>query len=227
MSAFAVRQVRPELIDTLAPEAPAALASRRDLRRINVIMLHSRIVAGLLKAHIKDPPRRILDLGCGDGHATLALARAMAPHWGRPMLTLVDTQPSISLDVLARFAALGWTVDVVSADASAYRGPPCDLALANLFLHHFEPPALKRLLATIAGQSRDFVATEPLRTAFAHLASRCVGAIGANAVTRHDAPASVRAGFRGGELSALWPGRVRFEGARGPLTHAFVGSAQG
>ena len=38
------------------------------------------------------------------------------------------------------------------------------------------------------------------------MASRLVGALGANAVTREDAVLSVRAGFRGAELSALWPG---------------------
>ena len=57
------------------------------------------------------------------------------------------------------------------------------------------------------------------------VAARAVGAIGANAVTRHDAPASVRAGFHGAELSRLWPGEVGFEGRRGPFTHGFA--AQG
>jgi len=44
-------------------------------------------------------------------------------------------------------------------------------------------------------------------------------------VTRHDAVVSVRAGFRGGELAALWPrgeGWTIEERARGPFGHAFV-----
>jgi hypothetical protein len=32
-----------------------------------------------------------------------------------------------------------------------------------------------------------------------------IGAIGANAVTREDAVLSVRAGFRGSELTVVWP----------------------
>ena len=50
-------------------------------------------------------------------------------------------------------------------------------------------------------------------------------AIGANEITRHDAVASVRAGFRGQELSALWPEPDRWrlqEWAASPLSHCFV-----
>ncbi len=69
------------------------------------------------------------------------------------------------------------------------------------------------------------MATEPLRSSASLLASRLVGAMGANDVTRHDAPASVRAGFRGRELGALWAprcGAVLVETKRMPFTHAFA-----
>ena len=55
------------------------------------------------------------------------------------------------------------------------------------------------------GTAKAFVACEPRRSAFALLGARMVFALGANDVTRHDAVASVRAGFRGRELSGLWP----------------------
>jgi hypothetical protein len=58
------------------------------------------------------------------------------------------------------------------------------------------------------------------------LASRLVGLVGANAVTRADAVLSVRAGFRGKELSALWPASgaewLLEESAAGPFCHRFV-----
>jgi hypothetical protein len=44
-------------------------------------------------------------------------------------------------------------------------------------------------------------------------------------VTRHDAVISVRAGFAGRELSALWPDRDRWlviEGPAGRFSHRFV-----
>jgi hypothetical protein len=50
-------------------------------------------------------------------------------------------------------------------------------------------------------------------------------AIGCNAVTRHDATVSVRAGFSGNELSALWPadsGWQLTERRAGFFSHVFV-----
>jgi hypothetical protein len=70
-----------------------------------------------------------------------------------------------------------------------------------------------------------FVACEPRRSALALGASRLVGLIGCNEVTRYDAPISVRAGFAGRELSGLWPAGGAWqlrEGARGLFSHCFV-----
>jgi hypothetical protein len=56
-------------------------------------------------------------------------------------------------------------------------------------------------------------------------ASRLLGLIGCNEVTRHDAVVSVRAGFVDQELSALWPERTRWhlqEEAAGLFSHCFV-----
>ncbi len=228
-AAPAARRIVPELLDTMRPEAPAACASRRDLRRINALMLQTRIVTGLLKSHVPRPPRRIVELGCGDGHATLAVARTMAPAWPGVILTMLDAQPVVGQAVCEEIVGLGWRVEVTTADAFDWleRAAPHDLAIANLFLHHFEGAALSRLLESVAALSETLVATEPRRSAVALAAARSVRAIGANAVTRHDAPASVRAGFRGVELTAHWPGQVLFEGPRGPLTHAFAASGLG
>jgi hypothetical protein len=103
-----------------------------------------------------------------------------------------------------------------------------DIITANLFLHHLEAPALTQLFALAAGRAQGFVACEPRRSAFALLGARLVGALGANDVTRHDAVASVRAGFRGGELSAHWPrkdGWKLYEHGAFPFTHAFCAHA--
>ncbi len=223
---LAARRVGHELLDAMPPEAPAAGASRRDLRRINALMFQTRIMSRLLGAHVSRP-RSVVELGCGDGHATLGLARAMAPAWPGASLVMVDAQPVVSADVRAEIEALGWTVEVVTADVFDWlgRAAPTDVAVANLFVHHFDGSALSRLLSGVSAVSRTFVATEPRRSAFALLAAGSVGAVGANAVTRHDAPASVRAGFRGRELTRHWAGEVLFEGARGPFTHAFVASS--
>ncbi len=84
-------------------------------------------------------------------------------------------------------------------------GPRVDVVMANLFLHHFEDKPLAHMLSLIAERTGVFVACETRRSTATMVGARMLGAIGCNDVTRHDAAASIRAGFRDGELSALWP----------------------
>jgi hypothetical protein len=95
--------------------------------------------------------------------------------------------------------------------------------LANLFLHHFKPPELATLLALAAPRAQHFLACEPRRSRLALGLSHLVWLLGCGPVTYHDAVISVRAGFTGDELTALWPqnGWQLQERAIGPLTHFF------
>ncbi|WMS41987.1 class I SAM-dependent methyltransferase [Acuticoccus sp. MNP-M23] len=233
MPSLAARHVEAEVLDHLAPQDSRARASRRDLSRINTLMFAPRILARLLSRHAPEPPRRILEIGCGDGRMSLALAGRLARRWPGVALTLLDQQAGLVTDqTRAAFSALGWEVDVVSADAFDYLAgnpPHFDIALANLVLHHFEDEMLARLLAGLGRHAALVVAAEPLRRPFALAASRTLAVIGANDVTRHDAPASVRAGFRTGELGALWPatfGPVLEDRACGPFSHVFAASGE-
>ena len=119
---------------------------------------------------------------------------------------------------IARFASRGWQVRAEQADVFEWlRGPATpafDAIVANLFLHHFEPSQLAELLMLASGRTRVFVACEPRRSQLALLGCRLMWFIGANDVTRHDALVSVRAGFTGHELSALW--RAAWPGRAGP-----------
>ena len=224
------RVVTPEILDGLAADDPRAVRSRGDLGRINWLTGQARIMAGLLDRHLgrRDAPR-LLEIGSGDGRAALRLARRLAPRLPGAHLTLLDLAPATRPGVLDGIRAAGWTAEVVTADAFerlARPGPRLDAVLVNLLLHHFKEDALLRLLARVAARARLIAATEPRRDAPSYLGARLTGLIGANAVTRHDAPASVRAGFAGRELSALWAraggGRVLDESRRLPFTHAFA-----
>jgi hypothetical protein len=222
------RCVEPEWLDQLTENDVHAVGSRRDLRRINGWMLQSAIMARLLRRHCGvSPPRRIVDIGTGDGTFMLRVARRLAPHWPAVSLLLLDRRDVISRETRAGFAAIGWTVDTMVADAFeglARHNGNADLVTANLFLHHFPADELARLLALAAGTAPVVAACEPRRGVVPLLASRLSWAIGANRVTRHDAPASVRAGFAGRELSALWPyhGWDLDERESGPFTHCFA-----
>ncbi|WP_414832626.1 methyltransferase domain-containing protein [Afifella sp. YEN Y35] len=229
MSGLAFRRVEPEILDQLSEQDPRAVGSRRDLKWINVIMTQAPIAAGLLRGSLVKPPKRILEIGAGDGTFMVKLARRLAPHWRDVDLVLLDRQHLLSDESFAAFGALGWTVRPVQADVFDYversADRDFDLVTANLFLHHFDDEELGRLFARVAEIAPVFVATEPLRGKLPLVTAHMLWAIGANDVTRHDAVASVRAGFAGRELSALWPagfrGRLQ-EGRRGLFTQAFV-----
>jgi hypothetical protein len=269
-----------ERLDHLPPGCPSAIASRRDLRRINRLSAQSAIASGALRRRLRGSPRRILELGAGDGSSALLLARRLAGVWPGVTMVLLDRQDVVTPAIRRGFAAVGWRAEPVVADVfdwlardaftcdhlrhfylksaagvpspcrgeveeaadsetggglrcsdsvrhhparKASPGAPFDAVLANLFLHHFDA-RLAELLAGAARLAPLFVATEPRRDAFTLAGSRLVGLIGANAVTRHDAPASVRAGFAGQELTALWPDQSwqTEERRAGLFTHLFV-----
>jgi SAM-dependent methyltransferase len=227
------RDVQSEQLDELSPADPAAVRSRGDLRRLNRIMGNPGILAHALLRHSMATPAspvrlRLLDLGSGDGTALLRIARILGPAGLTAEATLLDRLKLVTPETDRAFTALGWTVKVVAADAYPWLmalQDNLDVMVANLFLHHFPDRALADLLQAAAAVTRLFVACEPRRSATALAASRLVGLIGCNGVTRHDAVASVRGGFAGSELSALWPTAPNWElheDSAGFFSHRFI-----
>jgi len=224
------RCIEPELLDELPANDPRAIRSRRDLRRVNSLMGNVGVIArGLLDTFAERPPRQLVDLGAGDGNLMLRLARRLSPVWPNLEITLVDRQDIVSVETRRELEALSWRVHSVAADVFDWlaRTPDraVDLVIANLFLHHFSNPDLSRLLQLVSGRTNCFAACEPRRYPAALRASRWLWLLGCNQVTRHDAVASVRAGFAGLELSALWPENGSWhlrEEAVGLFSHRFV-----
>lgn len=231
MSELRDRHLEPEILDGLAADDPLAIASRRDLHRINALMFQARFQASLLRAHVPTPPLRILEIGSGDGRFMLAVARLMADRWPGVEVTMVDRVSLVGEDVCEGFARLGWQARPLVTDIFDWNeqslGAPFDLVCANLILHHFDDTLLRDLLSRIMRLAPMLVATEPLRARGPLVATRFLRLIGAGPVTLNDAAQSVRAGFRGSELSHLWRqagGTPVMEGRRGLFTQGFVGA---
>jgi hypothetical protein len=220
------RQLETELLDVLPADDPAAIHSRRDLQLLNAVMLHPAMMARRLRRLAPVPPKRIIELGAGDGSLMLRLARRLARHWPGVATVLVDQQAIVPAATRAEICELGWRQEQVAQDVFAYlaAATPADIIIANLFLHHFESPQLVEILARSAALAPLFVALEPRRAALPLLGSRLIWVLGCNHVSRHDAAASVRAGFRGRELSALWPDLGGWSLHEGPaaLSHGFT-----
>jgi len=224
------RRVEPEWLDELPQGDPRAVWSRRDLKRINGWMQQGRIMTRLVVAALDGrTPRNFIELGAGDGTFMLALAKRLAPRWPNVKVKLVDRQNIVTERTRRGFSDLGWQAEAISTDVFdflARAAPGCaDLVTANLFLHHFEGDSLAKLLKGAARLADAFAACEPWRAGSGLIGSRLLWAIGCNDVTRHDALVSVRAGFRGKELSELWPNDEDWhleEEPALPFTHGFL-----
>jgi hypothetical protein len=179
------RRVEPEWLDTLPHEDPRAVRGRRDLRLVNALMGNERWILREATARPEAAARGIVELGAGEGRLLARLA-----HLG----------PATGLDLAPRPAGLtpivGWRQGDLLEGGDPVKG---GILVANLFLHHFSPEQLRRL-GRLAERFEAFLAVEPLRSrralALAALLAPTVGP-----VTRHDMPASIRAGFRPGELA--------------------------
>ena len=247
------RVVARETLDHLAEDDPDAQRSRRDLQRVHLAMgtrgILLRALAGSNVRHTGTGVLRLLELGAGDGSLMLGVARQWEAQgksldraqgkaqWPLVEITLLDRQRLVTPATLAAFAKVGWTatvqvVDVLDWALDALSQPEqgifarWDAIVANLFIHHFEESQLAALLAAIEARSNCFFACEPRRARLALAGSHLIGAIGANSVTREDAVLSVHAGFRGMEISALWPGQLKQwllkEYSAGLFSHCFI-----
>ena len=191
----------------LPPDDPRAIRSRRDLARINAVMRQQRIMAQgagrVFRAHACWPIwAAATAVSAGRGQAA---AETLARREGRDRST---ARPSSARETRAGFAALGWSCE--SHAGRYFRN------LAAAFSPTSSPPICSCIISTMRRWRgcwrwwrRGPEALSPASRAARALPCWERGwsvSLGANDVTRHDAVASVRAGFAGKELSALWPG---------------------
>lgn len=223
------RVVEPELLDVLPPQDRRALRSRLDLRRLNKCMNHPCTMAHALSKNligVKAP--HIVELGAGDGDFLLSVASRLGKQLPAAEATLVDRLDAFAPGVLKGFSDLGWRVHAEIAEVSDWlRQSPnaADAIIANLFLHQFRPEALTEMLRLAAQSTKVFIALEPRRSWLPRLCGHFLWTIGCSSVTCHDGRISIRAGFLGHELSAIWPDKKQWELDERPVglfSHLFI-----
>src|SRR5688572_15541426 len=157
------RTIQPELLDTLSPNHPDALHSRRDLRVINRVMGNHRWLEQVLRTRTR-PGEKILELGAGAGELIGRLYRTGL---------IVD-----GLDFLA--APEGWAEPLTwhSADLRSFdRFHDYQVILGNLVFHHFDDPELTKLGARLRQTARLIVACEPNRRRLSQVSFRLLAPI--------------------------------------------------
>jgi hypothetical protein len=187
------RQVRPELLDSLEPEDPAAIHNRRDLRILNRIMGNYRWMRFALE-EILLPGDSVLELGAGTGELGGYLRKqasfssfnyAGLDLWPRPTDWPTDwAWHHLDLNAYANYA-----------DHSVLCG--------NLILHQFKDSAIRTLFQSILPNVRALVFCETARRALHLMQLPLANLLRINYVSRHDARVSVEGGFKGQELPEL------------------------
>ncbi|HEU6448944.1 MAG TPA: class I SAM-dependent methyltransferase [Verrucomicrobiae bacterium] len=219
------RIVQPEILDTILPDDSRSPKLRRDLARINFWMGNHRTIRIALKKQFgARAPKKIVELGAGEGKLLLSIAKSS--NWNNVDATLVDRNKIVAPETLAEFLRRGWRAEILTADVFDWaQNEVTDAVIANLILHHFESDRLADLFRRISGQTNFFIANEPHRFRCAPLFKPLFYGLGYHAITVHDATVSIQAGFAGGELSQLWPDKKNWQLAErraGLFAHLFI-----
>lgn len=181
------RRLEPELLDSLPPDDPAAIRSRRDLLLVNRIMGNAPWFETAL-ARLVRPGERMIELGSGTGELAARLRRIT------PLIDGIDRVPPPPY----------WpaTAHWHQTDIRTFTGwDTASVVIGNLILHHFDGATLRALGAAIVPHARVLVFSEPTRKRRNQWIWNLAAPLcGANYVTRHDGRVSIAAGFLGDEL---------------------------
>jgi len=188
------RIIEPELLDHESPERAAP--SLRDLVRINRLLGGHRVLREALAHCVRDGDSfTMLDVGSASGDAGEIVQR----RYPAARVT--------SLDYRAHHLGAAASGDRVLADAFRLPFAPrsFDIVYCGLFLHHFSNEDVAGLLRAFGVTARRFVIANDLERhplAYYFLpATKWL--MRWDAVTCHDGPVSVQAGFSRSELDGL------------------------
>lgn len=239
------RTRQAELMDDPALPAADHMHALDALARINLVSLTSaqlvraitRIAAGRDASRSTGRPQgeplRVVDMACGGGDVTVALARRLGRRLPRGTaerptvhVTGLDKSPR-AVDRAERHsrnrtgtAHVTFGVHDILADTC----PPCDIATVSLFLHHLDDDDAVHVLASLAGAARIGIVVSDLLRTVTGLTLAVVGTavLSRSRVARVDGPLSVRAartpaeyrnlldraGLREATIHRSWPQRA-------------------
>ncbi len=250
---------RAELMDDPALPAEEHLAALDALATINAVSLTgrqlARAVVRLAGASLPtDRPLEVVDVACGGGDITIALAGLLgcrlaraAPATAQPRVRVLGIDLSGRALERARVAAErrgsgAATVEFAVRDALVEGLPPCDIAVSSLFLHHLDDAGAAAVLRSMATAARLGGVVSDLVRSRTGLVLAILGTtlLARSRVARVDGPLSVRAARTPAEYRTLadraglpqarvrraWPERVLLEWrAAEPLTDLVPGVA--
>jgi ubiquinone/menaquinone biosynthesis C-methylase UbiE len=104
------------------------------LQRLLFGPVHSQMLALLLQEGLKQPPTRIIDVGCGTGR----LLRAVSAYW--PGAQLFGVDPAGQMLAQARRLNPGARFELAAAESLPFADQTADIVLSSISLHHWLDP---------------------------------------------------------------------------------------
>jgi ubiquinone/menaquinone biosynthesis C-methylase UbiE len=201
-----------EWLDAETMDDAALRRNLRDIRRINWLLgwtaFTVRGVARQAETMAKTSGKRefsLLDVASGSADIPLAIARWAERAGYTARIVATDISPQII--AVAREQSTGIpsvTVERQDALHLSYAPGSFDIALCTLAIHHFEPARAVELLASMARVSKHVLVFDVARARLAYIGSLLLTRLlPMDAMTRHDAPASVRRAYSATELREL------------------------
>lgn len=188
-----MRSIHPERLDSATAEDAAA--NLADLRRINRYLGgHTTLLRAVARLYGPGDSFSVLDLGAASGDMGHALQR----RFPRARVVALDASERHLLQARGRRVV-----------ADAFRLPVAarqfDIVMCSLFLHHFTNEQITVLLGSMGAVARRAVVVTDLER---HTIARAFlpatrWLFRWHALTLHDGPVSVQAGFLPSELRAL------------------------
>jgi SAM-dependent methyltransferase len=207
-----------ELMDDLSIGGHELLEALVQLRWINRLLGSGwptlEGVAHLWRQAGRPSRLMLLDVGAGSGDVNRLLLR-----WARwrqidMQITLLDIHPQ-TCEVAAHYYRDEPRIQVQQGDLLEVPLQCADIVTASLFVHHFPSAQMPDVLRAMARAARLGVVINDLHRHWLAWASIRVltGLISRNRMIRHDAPMSVRRGFRATDF-AQWQALPGLEGLR-------------
>ncbi|ARA92873.1 methyltransferase type 11 [Rhodothermaceae bacterium RA] len=212
---FATRSQAREMMDDFSITDDRLGRALRDLQVVNRWLGGYAGTMAVLAPYLRarpGHPTRILDLGTGGADFPAYLVRWAAARGLAVSVVGVDANPATVRWARQRLdrtlpPSLRERVRLEVGDALALEADAgcIDVAVASLFLHHFDAPAAVALLREMQRvASAGLVVNDLHRHPVAYHAIRVLAhGLPVSPMFRHDAPLSVLRGFRRDELAAL------------------------
>lgn len=208
------RVLEGELMDAPDLEPAPHREALGALRRINRLSGTASVISRAIIEHCgqqsadgrSEAPLRILDLACGGGDVTLAVAEKLKSAGIRATVEGWDRSRT-AVQFAARRSHVGAAnVQFIERDALALDAEQSfDVVMCTLFLHHLDRAAAIELLSKMYRAASRLVLIDDLRRTWAGycLAQLACHALSRSRIVHVDGPLSVRAAFTEAELLAL------------------------